>query len=125
MDPLQLIGLIRAAVDLDRILAEQGIHRPASWKDHPTFANPTPGGDSLERFLAQSWNGTGGDAIASIPIPGDFLLREKKKRKPSAYNKRYSKAFKRLAPKYKKKNGSWKKDGFKRCAAAARKEAKK
>ena len=50
---------------------------------------------------------------------------KKKKRKASAYNKRYSRAFKRLAPKFKKKNGSWKKDGFARCAKAARKEAKK
>jgi len=49
----------------------------------------------------------------------------KKKRKASAYNKRYSKAFKKLAPKFKKKNGSWKKNGFKNCAKAARKEAKK
>ena len=47
------------------------------------------------------------------------------RRKPSAYNKRYGKAFKKLAPKYKKKNGQWKKDGFKRCGAAARREAKK
>lgn len=51
--------------------------------------------------------------------------RKPRKRKVSAYNKRYSKAFKKLAPKYKKKNGSWKKDGFKKCSAAARKEAKK
>ena len=49
----------------------------------------------------------------------------KKARKASAYSKRYGKAFKRLAPRYKKKNGSWKKDGFKRCAAAARRAAKK
>ena len=49
----------------------------------------------------------------------------KKKRKASAYSKRYGKAFKRLAPKFKKKNGSWKKNGFKNCAKAARKEAKK
>lgn len=48
----------------------------------------------------------------------------KKKRKPTAYNKRYSKCFKKLQPKYKKKNGSWKKDGFKRCSNAARKCAK-
>ena len=48
-----------------------------------------------------------------------------KKRKPSAYNRRYGKCFKKLASKYKKKNGSWKKDGFKRCSAAARKCAKK
>lgn len=49
----------------------------------------------------------------------------KPKRKASAYSKRYGKAFKKLAPKYKKKNGQWKKDGFKRCAAAARRMAKK
>ena len=48
-----------------------------------------------------------------------------KKRKASAYQKRYGAAFKRLAPKYRKKSGGWKKDGFKRCAAAARKVAKK
>lgn len=41
------------------------------------------------------------------------------------YHERYGKAFKKLASKFKKKNGSWKKDGFKRCGAAARKEAKK
>ncbi len=51
--------------------------------------------------------------------------KAKPKRKASAYSKRYGKAFKKLAPKYKKKNGQWKKDGFKRCGAAARKEAKK
>ena len=49
----------------------------------------------------------------------------KKKRKVSAYQKRYGAAFKKLAPKYKTKAGKWKKDGFKRCAAAARREAKK
>jgi hypothetical protein len=49
----------------------------------------------------------------------------KRKGRVSQYNKRYGKAFKRLAPKYKKADGSWKKDGFKRCAAAARAEARK
>ena len=48
-----------------------------------------------------------------------------KKRKASAYQKRYGAAFKPLAPKYRKKGGGWKKDGFKRCAAAARKVAKR
>lgn len=62
--------------------------------------------------------GLGGDS--GFPLPP-----APKKRRKSAYNRRYGKAFKRLAPKYKKKNGSWKKDGFKRCAAAARREAKK
>lgn len=49
----------------------------------------------------------------------------KKKRKASAYSKRYGKCFKKLAPRYKKKNGSWKKDGFARCSRAAARCAKK
>ena len=49
----------------------------------------------------------------------------KPKRRASPAQKRYGREFKRLAPKYKKKSGGWKKDGFKRCAAAARKAAKK
>lgn len=55
-------------------------------------------------------------------------LREptrKAKKKVSSYHKKYSKEFKKIAPKYKKKNGSWKKNGFKLAAAAARKAAKK
>jgi len=48
----------------------------------------------------------------------------KPKRKVNAYNKKYSKAFKKFEPKFKKKNGSWMKDGFKRTAAAARKSIK-
>ena len=56
----------------------------------------------------------------SAPAP-----KAKKPRKPSAYSKRYGREFKRLAPKYKLKSGKWGKDGFKRCAAAARKAAKR
>ena len=48
-----------------------------------------------------------------------------KKRKTADYSKRYGRAFKKLAPKYKTKSGSWKKDGFKRCQKAAHKEAGK
>ena len=69
-------------------------------------------------------------------VPAEEILRRtkyrraeakpaKKPRKASAYNKRYGAAFKRLAPRYKTKAGKWKKDGFKRCGAAARKAAKK
>lgn len=47
-----------------------------------------------------------------------------KKRKVSAYNKRYARAFKKVAAKYKKKDGSWQKDGFKRAQRAAHKMAK-
>jgi len=45
----------------------------------------------------------------------------KKKRGPSAYNKKYSAAFKKVQGRFKKKNGSWKQDGFKNAGKAARK----
>lgn len=52
---------------------------------------------------------------------------KKKPRKMSTkgYHAKYGRAFKRLSPKFKKKSGGWKANGFKRCAAAARKVAKK
>lgn len=51
-------------------------------------------------------------------------VAKKTKRKASAYQQRYGKHFKRLAPKYKLKSGGWKKDGFRRCQAAAHRAAK-
>lgn len=51
--------------------------------------------------------------------------KAKKGRKSSAYARAYKKAFKRQALKYKKQNGQWKKDGFKRAVRAAHKEAGK
>lgn len=50
---------------------------------------------------------------------------EASKRKPSAYSAKYAKAFKSVAPKHKKKNGSWKKDGYKRAVKAAHAKAKR
>ena len=47
-----------------------------------------------------------------------------KKRKPSAYNKKYAAAFKKVKGRYMKKGGGWKKDGFKRAGAAARRMIK-
>ena len=49
----------------------------------------------------------------------------KPKRKASAYAKRYGKAFKKVMKKYRKKDGSWKKGGFRLAQKAAHKEAKK
>jgi hypothetical protein len=53
------------------------------------------------------------------------VMRSKPKRKASAYSKHYGKMFQKVAPKYKLKNGSWMKDGFKRAQKAAHKLAKK
>ena len=46
-----------------------------------------------------------------------------KKKRKTARQIAYGKAFKQLAPKYKLKSGKWKKDGFKNCVKAAHKKA--
>ena len=45
------------------------------------------------------------------------------KRKVTDYQRKYKKAFKEIAPKYKLKNGKWKKGGFKAAVKAAHKKA--
>lgn len=42
-----------------------------------------------------------------------------RKKKASAYHRKYKAAFKRVAPKYKLKNGKWKANGFKRAVKEA------
>ena len=84
--------------------------------------------DDWERGYAAGWRAAGMGMEHLQPkmtVKKRNMPSKKKKRKVSAYQKKYGAAFKRLAPKYKTKAGKWKKDGFKRCAAAARKVAKK
>ena len=64
------------------------------------------------------------DAMEAVEAVSDAPQAPKKKRKPSKYHVAYGKAFKELAPDYKLKSGKWAKNGFKRCAAAARKVAR-
>lgn len=59
--------------------------------------------------------GTTTGAVAAAKAP--------KKKKASAYNRKYKAAFKRVAPKYKLKNGKWRKGGFKAAVRAAHKAA--
>lgn len=49
----------------------------------------------------------------------------KPKRKPSAANAAYSRAFAKVKGRYQKKNGQWKKGGFGKAVRAAHKLAKK
>lgn len=57
--------------------------------------------------------------------PSKSSKKRSKTRSASAYNKRYSQAFKSLAPKYKTKKGAWKKNGYRACVKAAHKKARK
>jgi hypothetical protein len=74
---------------------------------------------TLEEYEALREMAMGG---AQIPPPTEASV--KPKRKASAASKRYGKAFKKVAKKYKLKNGSWKKNGFKLAVRAAHKLAK-
>lgn len=55
--------------------------------------------------------GTTTGAVAAAKAP--------RGKKSSAYARKYKTAFKRQAAKYKKKNGQWKKDGFRRAVKEA------
>lgn len=46
-----------------------------------------------------------------------------KKRRNTAYQRKYKRAFRKIAPKYKLKSGKWKAGGFKKAVKAAHKEA--
>jgi len=66
-------------------------------------------------------------AEATRPLieEGEKAVVKTVKRKASAYSKRYGKAFKKISNKYKLKSGAWKKNGFRLCAAEARKMARR
>tara|TARA_Y100000015_G_scaffold36882_1_gene38413 strand:- start:3 stop:263 length:261 start_codon:yes stop_codon:yes gene_type:complete len=48
-----------------------------------------------------------------------------RKKRASAYSRKYKAAFKKISPKYKLKSGKWKKGGFKAAVKAAHKAVKK
>jgi hypothetical protein len=73
---------------------------------------------SLRRLIDSERESEGAKRAIATETP-------KKKRKVSAYSKKYGKAFKKVAPKYKKKNGGWKAGGFKAAQKAAHKMAKR
>jgi hypothetical protein len=55
---------------------------------------------------------------------GGSRVTKKVKRKVSSYNRKYSAAFKKCKRKHMKKNGTWKKGGFKRCVKEAHRMVK-
>lgn len=77
---------------------------------------PTGGNvqDMKENMLPEAKSKTTGRMIAKA---------EANKREASAYNKRFSKFFKQVKSDYMKKDGSWKKNGFKRAVKEAHKLA--
>nr|CRY97510.1 hypothetical protein [uncultured prokaryote] len=76
---------------------------------------------TMEEYL-QLLNGLSSDmevpaAAESMPMP--------KKRKSSAYSRRYKANFRKVSSRFKLKNGKWKKNGFKSAVKLAHKMSKK
>lgn len=63
---------------------------------------------------------------ATMPLVAAVEVKTVKtvKRKASAYSKKYGRAFRKVASRYKLKSGAWKKNGFKNAQKAAHKLAK-
>jgi len=60
---------------------------------------------------------------SSLSDRKDMASKPKKRRK-TAYQRRYEKNFKSIQDDYKLKNGNWKKNGFRRAVMAAHKLSK-
>ena len=79
---------------------------------------------SMEEYLALV-NQINGQLMNTTTDPVMEVEEKPKRKRSSAYARRYKAAFKRLAPKYKLKNGRWKKGGFRTTVRLAHKEARK
>lgn len=83
-----------------------------------TLLEPTARAAGLDPAIVQGFvQGSTVGAVEAAKAP--------KGKKKTAYQREYKKAFKRVAPKYKKKNGTWKKDGFKKAVREAHRMARK
>lgn len=63
-------------------------------------------------------------AMGSTSITAPTPEPVQKPRKASAYSKKYGRAFKRISPQFKRKNGEWKKNGFRNAVRAAHKSVR-
>lgn len=80
-------------------------------------------------LLSQGMPAPAVEAVGAIIDPALDRIENKvvntTKRKASAYSKKYGKAFKKVAHKYKLKSGRWAKNGFKRAQKEAHRLAKR
>ena len=76
---------------------------------------------SMEEYLSL----LGGVTDAPSDMPPQAAAEMPKKKRSSAYSRRYKAAFKKIQKRYKLKNGKWKKNGFKAAVKEAHKMAKK
>jgi hypothetical protein len=76
---------------------------------------------SMDEYLSLL-NGLTMDATPSEP---SVTQGEPKKKRSSAYSRRYKANFRKIAPRYKLKSGKWKRNGFRSAVRLAHKMSKK
>jgi len=76
-------------------------------------------------LLAEGVNPAIVDATMPYIAVAETKVKTVVKRKATAYARRYGKAFKKVASKYKLKSGSWMKNGFARAQKEAHRIAKR
>ena len=82
---------------------------------------------TMEEYL-QLLNGLSSDLSEEPGSPGSTAvadLQMPKKKRATAYQRRYKANFKKIAKRYKLKSGKWKKNGFKMAVKMAHKMSKK
>lgn len=86
---------------------------------------------TMEEYL-QLLNGLTSDAIGGEPgspgimsPAGERMPKMPKKKRSTAYQRKYKANFKKIANRYKLKSGKWKKGGFKSAVKLAHKMSKK
>jgi len=72
---------------------------------------------ALRRLIGSERESEGSTISQDTPAP--------KRRRSTAYSRKYKAAFRKVAPKFKLKNGKWKVNGFKAAVRAAHKMAGK
>jgi len=70
---------------------------------------------SMDEYLSL----LGGVAMNDAPGAPEPIPGTKKAKRSTAYQRKYKSNFKKISPDYQKKNGSWKKNGFKNAVKEA------
>jgi len=80
---------------------------------------------ALRRLIDSERESEGSSLTFISPKTGKFEPTAPKRRRSTAYSRKYKSAFRKVAPKFKLKNGKWKVNGFKAAVRAAHKMAGK
>jgi len=115
LDPLGRLADAPTVVPFDMIAIPA--HEYFRLSSDPTFQIYIRGGETI-----MPTGGNVEDVQQVVETMAEEVTPVRKKRK-TAYQRAYQKAFKSIAPKHKLKNGKWKKGGFKAAVKAAHKKA--